>query len=177
MRIVPLAVPEEPLLDPMLVWDGFVGDLALNPQNHPTNPGDLRSGQALATAVLICLMTDRRVDPTELRPGEANRGWSGDGFDMAPGEVPLGSKLWLLRRRALTPGIERLAEDYAREALQTLIDQRAVVRWDIKAEARREANRLDLDVKGYGRDGKLTFDDRFGVLWDQLAGVSEPLKP
>lgn len=177
MRIVPIAGPTEPLLDPDLVWDGFVGDLAITSLADPVNPGGLRSGQALATAVLICLMTDRRVDATELRDGDVNRGWPGDGFDLQPGETPLGSKLWLLRRRALTPGIEIVAQDYAREALQTLVDQGAVVRWDVTATANRPQSRLDLDIQGFGRDGARVFNQRFGVLWDQLDGVREPLKP
>ena len=113
-------------------------------------------------------MTDARADPTELRDGDVNRGWPGDGFDLEPGETPLGSKLWLLRRRALTPDVEMLAADYAREALQTLVDQHAFVRFDVRATADRAGNRLELDVAGYGRDGARTYDRKFAVLWDQL---------
>lgn len=176
MRIIPLAGPDEPLRDPDLVWDGLVGDLAITGLADPDNPGGLRSTQALATAVLICLMTDRRVDVTELRDGDENRGWPGDGFDLAAGDVALGSKLWLLRRRALTGDIEIVARDYALEALQTLIDQGAVARWEASAVAVRERNRLDLDVQGFGREGARVFAKRYGVLWDQLDGVTEPLK-
>lgn len=175
MRIVPLDLPAEPLLDPDLVWNGFVGDLVTTSLADPVNPGGLRSTQALVTAVLICLMTDRRADATELRDGDINRGWPGDSFDVSDGEPPLGSKLWLLRRRALTDGIEVLAQDYAQEALQTLIDQGAVVRFDITATADRVRRRLDLAIAGYGRDGARAIDQRFAVLWDQLDGISDPL--
>lgn len=168
-------MPDEPLLDPDLVWNGILGDLAVTPLTDAANPGGLRSTQALATAILICLMTDRRADPTELRDGDVNRGWPGDGFDHAPGEGPLGSKLWLLRRRALTEGIELAAEDYAREALQTLFDQGAVARFDVAATADRPRGRLELAVTAYGRDGIRIYDQRFAVLWEQLDGISDPL--
>jgi len=177
MRIVQLSGPGAPLLDPDIVWDGVVGDLAITAPDDPVNPAGLRATQALATAVLICLMTDIRVDTSELPPGETNRGWPGDGFDLEPAETQLGSKLWLLRRRSLTGDIERLAEDYARQAMQTLIDQGAFVRVDVKASADRSRSRLDLLVEGFGRDGRKVFDQKYGVLWDQLNGVSAPLAP
>ncbi|MEO3997175.1 phage GP46 family protein [Mesorhizobium sp. CAU 1732] len=175
MKIIPLGDDVEPLLDPDLVWNGIVGDLAVTSLADPVNPGGLRSGQALATAVLICLMTDRRVEQTELRDGDVNRGWPGDSFDLANGDVALGSKLWLLRRRAIEPGLEVIAEDYAREALQTLIDQGAVARFDVVAVADRPAARLDLHVSAFAVDGSRTFDRRFAVLWEQIDGISDPL--
>lgn len=175
MRIVPLDDAAEPLLDPDLVWNGVVGDLATTSLDDPVNPGGLRARQALATAILICLMTDRRVDATELREGDENRGWPGDGFDMRVGEAPLGSKLWLLRRRGLEPGIEIKAQDYAREALQTLVDQGAVARFDVSATAARDRNRLDLAIAAYSKSGIQIYDQKFAVLWDQIDGVSDPL--
>ena len=175
MRIIPLDADREPLLDPDLLWDGLVGDLAITSLLDPVNPGGFRSEQALATAVLICLMTDVRVDATELPKGQTNRGWPGDAFDRERGETPLGSKLWLLRRRALTEGLEVVAQDYARQAMQTLINQGAAVRCDVTAVANRPANRLDLNIVLFGRDGTQIFNRRFGVLWDQANGVSDPL--
>lgn len=168
MRIIPLGPQKEPLLDPDLVWNGVYADLVQTSLADPDNPGGLRAQEAIETAVLICLMTDRRADPSELRDGDVNRGWPGDGFDIELGETPLGSRLWLLQRRALTSDIEQLAEDYAREALQTLIDQGAFVRIDVAATADRPRNSLDLAVAGYGRDGARTYDRKFAVLWDQL---------
>jgi len=168
MRIVPLSGPDEPLLDPDIVWNGVFGDLAITDITDPSNPGGLKATAALQTAVLICLMTDRRAEPTELRDGDINRGWPGDGFDLERGETPLGSKLWLLRRRALTDEIELVAQDYAREALQTLIDQRAFSRIDVDASADRLRNRLEISVRGYGSAGDVTFDQKFAVLWEQI---------
>ena len=165
MRVIPLPLETEPLLSPDLVWDGTMADIAIDRAR-----GDLACNAALATAVIICLQTDRRVDPSELPAGEPNRGWPGDAFDMQPGEGPLGSRLWLLRRRALTEGIELEAEDYAREALQSLIDQGACVRVDVAVTRRPELARLEIDIALYGRDGAVIHQQRYAVLWEQIDG-------
>ncbi|HEV2501485.1 MAG TPA: phage GP46 family protein [Mesorhizobium sp.] len=175
MRIIALDGPALPMLDPDVVWNGIVGDLEITPADAPINPAGLRAGQSLATAVLICLMTDCRVEATELRDGQANRGWPGDSFDLEPGEVALGSRLWLLRCRALAPDIELEAQDYARAALQPLIDDGAFARFDVTASVNRPQNRLDLDVRGYGNAGEQRFSQRFALLWGALA--RDPLTP
>ncbi|QRM55154.1 phage GP46 family protein [Sinorhizobium sp. BG8] len=175
LRIIPLDDGEEPYRAPDLGWDGFSGDLILNSLTHSTSPGDFRAEQGLATQVLICLMTDRRVEAYELRDGDVNKGWVGDSFDLGPGETAIGSKLWLLRRSALYEGIETLAETYALEALQPLIDQGAAVRATVTATADRRANRLDLAIALYGRDGTQSFNKTFEILWRQIDGVDRPL--
>lgn len=163
MRIVPLDTGSEPVILPDLLWNGTTGDIAVDPAT-----GDLVSGAAIETAVLMCLMTDCRVEDYELPEGESNRGWPGDAIDQQPGDVPLGSKLWLLRRRALTEGIEIEAQDHARAALQTLLNQQVAVRADVTATRLPENNRLELDVALYGRDGQHIYHRRFAVLWDQI---------
>lgn len=175
LKIIPVDDAEEPYRAPDLIWDGIVGDLAINPLTHPDAPGDLRAEQGLATQVLIHLMTDARVETSELRDGDDNRGWFGDSFDVMDGEQPIGSRLWLLRRSALTDGIEIEAQDYAREALQPLLSQSAVARIDVAAVADRANSRLDLTVTIYGRNGDVTFDKKFELLWRQIDGVDNPL--
>jgi len=175
LTIIPDGEAEEPYRAPDLVWNGLFGDLAINALTHQTAPGDLKAEQGLATQVLICLMTDRRVDPSELRPGDENRGWIGDSFDRMDGEDELGSRLWLLRRGTLYEGIETVAEAYAREALQQLINQEAVVRIDVAATADRTRNRLDLAVALYGRNGSQVYNSNFEILWRQIDGVANPL--
>ncbi len=175
LKIIPVDGAEEPYRAPDLIWDGIVGDLAINPLTHPDAPGDLRAEQGLATQVLIHLMTDVRVEPSELRDGDENRGWFGDSFDVMDGEQPIGSRLWLLRRSALTDGIEVEAQDYAREALQPLLSQSAVARIDVVATADHANSRLDLAVTIYGRNGEVTFDKKFELLWRQIDGVANPL--
>ncbi len=169
IRIIPLSGETSTQLAPDLVWNGVTGDLAISGSG-------LRSEQQIATAVLICLMTDIRVDADELRDGDINKGWPGDGFDLRGGETALGSRLWLLRRRTVDDSeTPRLAEDHARDALQTLIDQGVCVRVEAVATADPARNRLDLAIALYGRSGAEIFNQRFGVLWEQLNGVSKPL--
>ena len=170
IRIVPLRDNAPLQLAPDLIWDGLAGDLTLG------TDGGLRASQQLATAVLICLMTDVRVEPEELRDGDVNKGWPGDGFDLRDSETALGSRLWLLRRRTVNDtDVPRLAEDYSRDALQTLVDQEVCARVEVTALAEPARNRLDLDIELFGRDGGRVFNQRFGVLWEQLNGVSKPL--
>lgn len=175
LRIIPLDEADEIYRSPDLGWDGLIGELLLNDLDHVSAPGDLRAEQGLATQVLILLMTDRRVEESELRDDEQNRGWLGDSFDRLDGEDILGSRLWLLRRRSIYDGIEVDAQDYAREALQPLVTQGAVARIDVTAIANRAENRLDLDIALYGRDGESVFNQKFGLLWRQIDGVEYPL--
>jgi phage gp46-like protein len=169
LRITPVDDAADPYRIPDLILGTFgIGDLALTGADDPANPGDFRCGQGLKTQVAICLLTDARADPSELRTSDENRGWPGDTFDTMPGETPIGSKLWLLRRSALYDGIEVKAGLYARQALQTLIDQGAAVRVDIAVSVDRAANKLSLDVALYGRDGAQKYQDRFEILWEQV---------
>lgn len=176
IRIVPLNSDSEPLLSPDTLWDGTQGDWALA-GNDKANPGGLRAHAELATAVLLCLMTDARVEPDELPPEEQNRGWPGDSFDLRTdlGETPIGSKLWLLRRSTASDATALRAEDYARAALQPLIDQRAVSSVDVVATASPAERRIDLNIVLKDRDGAVVYDRRFGVLWEQLRGLDRPL--
>lgn len=175
IRIIPVDEAEEPYRAPDLGWDGTVGDLILNGLDHASAPGDLRAEQGLATQVLILLQTDRRVEDSELRDGEENRGWIGDSFNLMDGETALGSRLWLLRRRAIYDGIETDVEDYVREALEPLIEQGAAASLDIAVTADRPANRIDYVVMLYGRDGERVYDGKFELLWRQVNGVVHPL--
>lgn len=175
IRIVSIEDTAEPYRSPDLGWDGVEGDLILNALTHPTAPGDFRAEQGLATQILIHLMTDRRVEESELRHGESNRGWLGDSFDIQDGEGPLGSRLWLLRRTAITDETPVLVEDYVREALQPLIDQEAIVSLDVTVTVYKPANRVDWLVNTYGRDGERSFNGKFQLFWEQLNGVANPL--
>lgn len=174
MRIIPLTVEREPSLAPDLVWDGIMGDLALAAPDEIANRGGLRARAQLETAVLICLMSDARADPEELRDGDVNRGWPGDSFDVdrAGGEAPIGSKLWLLLRRTVDDDVvPQLAETYAREALQPLIRQGAAASITVKATADPAHNRLTLFVTLTDRAGGVIVAPNFSILWSDLNGI------
>lgn len=172
MRIIPIASGEPASRAPDIQFDGIMGDFALADAAEAGNRGGLRAREALKTAVIICLLSDARAAPDELRDGDENRGWPGDSFDLGEGEAAIGSKLWLLRRRALdaveTP---RLAEDYALAALRVLIDQGAVAKITATATADLARNRLDLEVTLTDRDGAIRVAQNFRVLWDELDRV------
>ncbi|SMD18430.1 phage GP46 family protein [Rhizobium sp. RU36D] len=175
LKVTAVDGEREPYRAPDLIWDGVMGNIAINGLDHPDAPGDIRAGQGLATQVLICLHTDRRVETSELDEGEENRGWVGDSFDLAEGEEPLGSRLWRLRRRGIYDGIEIDVEDYVREALQTLVDQGAVVSIDVTVTVDRAASRVDYEVALYGRKGELAYSQKFEILWRQIDAVAHPL--
>lgn len=175
MRIIAIDDTVDTYRAPDLGWDGVMGDLIINGFDHATAPGDLRAEQGLATQVLILLMTDRRVEASELRDDEQNRGWVGDSFDRMDGEGQLGSRLWLLARRSLYDGIEIDAQDYALEALQPLIDQGAVATISAVATMDKASNRLDLAIALYGRDGAAIYNQKYALLWRQIDGVVYPL--
>lgn len=171
MRIIPIGDGPEPTLSPDLVWDGVMADLEPAGDDEPGNRGGLAARAALETAVLICLMSDARVAADELRDGDVNRGWIGDGFDLdaTAGEAPIGSRLWLLARRTVDDAIlPRLAEDYAVAALAPLIAQGAAALATATATADPARNRLDLAVELTDRAGQVIVAPKYRILWEGL---------
>lgn len=166
--------------DVNLLWDTVwnpvagVGDWAVAGPSETLNRGGLQATAALATAVILCLFTDKACPTThplyKFVDGDP-RGWWGDGIDVRAdlGETPLGSLLWLLERAALdeveTP---RWAEAFAYDALQTLVSQRAVAAVEVKASLDPSPSRLNLEIKLYGQNGTLMYARRFQNIWAQL---------
>ena len=108
------------MTDMRIAWDTVDGvprgDLALT-------TGDVATDEGLETAVLISLFTDRRALASDELPagGTDRRGWWGDVEPPAEGDE-IGSRLWLLRREKRTADVLNRAREYAREALQWLLD-------------------------------------------------------
>jgi len=165
---------------PQLLWDSVwsvaagQADWAIAGAGEALNRGGLQATQALRTAVILCLFTDRRLpDDHPLRrfvdgdPG----GWWGDGVDVRTdlGEHEMGSYLHALERATVGADTARWAREIAAEALLPLRAQGAVARIDVDAQADPVNRRLDLAVRLYGRDGAVVFDERFDDLWRQEA--------
>lgn len=160
------------------VWspqDGFA-DWALTDGTEPQNKGGLRAKAALATAVVLALFTDKRIDPSHalyfLADGDP-RGWWGDGIDVRDdlNETALGSYLWLLERAPMTirgQSVAFWAEQFAAEALLPLKSQGLVTRIELSATADNARGRLDLLVRLYGADGGVMFDRKFDLVWSQV---------
>lgn len=162
LTITPLETAGVQVLPFDIVWDGARGDFVVSARDG------LQAESPLKTAVTMLLFSDVRGTDSEMERADESdkRGWFGDGVDVATadGEAPLGSRLWLYRREALTDAIARKFDDEARRCLQPLIDQGAVARIDVSATViGLETLRLTVDL--YGRDGAKAFSDRFDILW------------
>lgn len=128
--------------------------------------GDLLRDEGLETAVAISLFTDKRVNDEELPDLEkSKRGWWGDMFPEID-QDKIGSRLWTLERAKRTQETLRLAEDYAREALQWLIDDGVVSSVSVVASFGSDvlSGAWQLDISIVRPAGN---DSRFSVVWNQ----------
>ena len=124
---------------------------------------DLRTGSDLITAVTVSLFTDRRAadDDTLLDGSDDRRGWWGDDVDR-----PLGSRLWLLERAKRTQETLQLAQNYIAEALQWLIDDGVVARFDILVEWV-AGSQLSAAITAHRNDGS-SEANRFTWAWNGI---------
>lgn len=84
------------------------------------NGADLLSGADLQSAVMVSLFTDAWAG-TDFSPPDGardNRGWWADTYTGDP----IGSRLWTLARATKTTATLNLAQKYAENSLQWLID-------------------------------------------------------
>jgi phage gp46-like protein len=129
--------------DAALVWDpdSLAADLAIE-------ANDLVRDEGLRTAVLLSLFLDRQAEPGDvLPPGETDRrGWWADAVPVVEGDQ-IGSRLWLLAREKDTSTVRARAEEYAREALAWLVEDKVADRVEVVAEAPRPgALNLVIDI-------------------------------
>lgn len=131
--------------------------------------GDLALDKGLNTAVLISLFTDRRAEEGDDLPDPQGdrRGWWGDGLNG--GHDLIGSRLWLLTRRKVTPETRRLYEEYTREALAWLVDDGVAASLDVSA-AWVAADRLEVSVAITRPDGRR---HKYAYAWDAQALAME----
>jgi phage gp46-like protein len=121
----------------------------------------LQNGSDLQTAVLISLFTDRVANSNDVIPDGTNnpRGWVGD----LGADYPIGSRLWLLDRSKQTADVLLAARNYCIEALQWLIDDGAVAKFDITTEWT-QTSMLGIRVVAHKNDGT-TESMNFASLW------------
>jgi phage gp46-like protein len=138
--------------------------------------GTLDDTQALASAVIVALGTDRLAEPDDILPNPDSTDRAGWWGDLDAKELfdgwPIGSRLWLLRRTKIV-GPESSegstlarVEQYIREAIQPFVDLRIVSGFDVEA-ARVGVERIDAYVVLY-RGPKTPVELRFQVLWDEI---------
>jgi len=133
------------------------------------------SFDAIDAAIYSSLFSDARADETEKQTDR--RGYWGDTFAEVPGDR-WGSKLWLAERAKLTAdprvggeGVVRLAqlEQWAREAVQWMIDDGVITSIEIESE-RREGGQALLQVtytRERGDDPRTRF---FDAVWAEKLG-------
>jgi phage gp46-like protein len=126
--------------------------------------GALVSGADVETAVLISLFTDRLALASDEIPDAPQlgapdrRGWWGD----QDTNHLIGSRLWLLNRVKGPLNVTKRAQDYAREALQWMLDDGVVAKFDIQATWV-PGNRLNLIVTAHRKDGSVISNQSINV--------------
>jgi phage gp46-like protein len=145
------------MADLALRWNGHAGDLVLEAD-------DLVRDDGLETAVILSLFVDRRADAGDILPdgGTDRRGWWGDAAPPVAGDR-IGSRLWLLSREKERGTALRRAEEYAREALQWLVDDRVAERVEVDAQVPRTGV-LGLAITIH-RPRKDPVQYRFDLTW------------
>jgi phage gp46-like protein len=112
-------------IDIALVWNPAIMRADVQLAN-----GTLLTDAGLQTMVTVMLLSDRLAEPGDVLPDNGGpRGWWADGYNG----TRLGSRLWLLKRAVLTQATLNLAQDYALEALQPLLDANIAGSLSVKA--------------------------------------------
>ena len=153
-------------------WDLDVSPIqALEPESV-VGLAAVPDSATLESEVMTSLFTDRRAaadDPLPDGAAEAGlerRGWWADALHEVAGHLT-GSKLWLLVRRKADEETRLLAELYARESLQHLVDQGAAAAVEVTATwapPPRAPGRLALEVAVLRPDGS-RFTAGFDLAW------------
>jgi phage gp46-like protein len=133
---------------------------------------DLESDDGLKTSVVVSLFSDRRAHDDDLLPDPLSsdkRGWWGDLASPDVEEDQIGSRLWLLGREKTMVEVLRRAEEYAREALEWLLEDDIAAAIDVTAERinPNDTTKLGLDVKIRKIDGT-TEAMEFTIQWENM---------
>jgi phage gp46-like protein len=123
---------------------------------------DLASDDGLETAVAISFFTDRRVSVEDLPYGQQDRkGWWGDMFPDVD-QDKIGSRMWTLLPAKVTDETRNLANDYAAECLQWMIDDGIASSIKIDSEYNGEKH-LTTSVEIVKPTGE---SEKFSVFWE-----------
>ncbi|WP_429497011.1 phage GP46 family protein [Robbsia andropogonis] len=146
------------MADANIVWDAVNnrGDWVLS---GPT----LQTGNDLETSVVISLFSDRQALDGDVIPDGTNdpRGW------WADDDVPIGSRMWLLKRAKQTSQTAQSAYSYIAEALQWLIDDGVAGRIDISVQWVRKGV-LGAQINIYKTDGTQLLSGRYAWVWEGI---------
>jgi phage gp46-like protein len=142
--------------------------------------GTLDDTQALASAVIVALGTDRLALPDDILPDPDSTDRAGWWGDLDAAELfdgwPIGTRLWLLKRAKIVgpedPEGATVArvEEYISEAIQPFVDLRIASAFDVEA-TRVGVERVDALVVIY-RGPKTPVELRFQMLWQEIFSES-----
>jgi phage gp46-like protein len=88
------------------------------------------------------------------------RGW------WADSDVPIGSRMWLLRRAKQTPDTLQRAFDYLCEALQWMLDDGVVGQFVINVQWVR-ATMLGAQITAFKQNGTTLTTGRYAWVWNE----------
>jgi phage gp46-like protein len=138
--------------------------------------GTLDDTQALATAVIVALGTDRLASPDDILPDPDSSDRAGWWGDMDAEELfngwPIGTKLWLLKRAKIVGAEDpegatlTRVEQYISEAIEPFVELRIATSFDVEAW-RVDKQQVNAAVIIY-RGPKRPVDLRFQILWDDI---------
>lgn len=126
----------------------------------------LVTDDSLRTAVVISLFSDRRAVDDDRLPdgGNDRRGWWADTFAPIEGDR-IGSRLWLLSREKQLREVVARAEEYAREALEWLIEDGVAASLVVTGSIPRTGwLRLDVEIVRPGN----AETSRYFFAWEAL---------
>jgi phage gp46-like protein len=142
--------------------------------------GTLDDTQALASAVIVALGTDRLAEPDDILPDPDSTDRAGWWGDLDAAELfdgwPIGTRLWLLKRAKIVgpedPEGATVArvEQYISEAIQPFVDLKIASAFDVEA-TRVGVERVDALVVIY-RGPKTPIELRFQMLWQEIFSES-----
>lgn len=107
---------------------------------------DINQESGLRTAIMVSLFTDRRANPDDIIEDEDHRGWWADAYSEIPGDL-IGSRLWQLKRRKLTPDVLQDAKTFAMEATTWLIEDDLATALEIDTEFQDDVLMISIDIQ------------------------------
>jgi len=130
---------------------------------------DIKRDNTLVSAATVMLLTDRRATLEEISTANLFpkypydlRGWWGDTYR----ENPIGSKLWINRRRKATDVVLTQHIQYAQEALNPLVESGAAKRVIVNAEWTRRGVMV-MSIQIVRPDDSVT-QQTYTFLWTEV---------
>lgn len=123
--------------------------------------GGIETDEGLKTAIIISLFTWRRAEDNDepTLAGDERFGWWADIYDEDG--MPIGSRLWIVRRMKSIDEALVLGKQYAEEALQWLLDTGVVA--ELKVTTERKAPNIYALAVGIVRPN----GDPWSEVWEE----------